>query len=97
MRAYVLPDWIAGELSTHPVSYLISQPVFSFVSTQQNEICSSCEFLRKLDLTLNFIDFDELAGSVEHLAQLPHLHDLFMMGNPAAQVRGKGVCACGTA
>lgn len=47
---------------------------------------SSCEFLRKLDLTLNFIDLDTLEGSVAHLVRLPHLRDLFMMGNPAAQV-----------
>jgi protein TilB len=47
---------------------------------------SSCEFLQKLDLTLNFIDFDALESSAAHLGQLLHLRDLFMMGNPAAQV-----------
>ena len=65
----------------HLPDTLISQPIHSLFTKP-----SSCEFLRKLDLTLNFIDFDELAASMEHLARLPHLQDLFMMGNPAAQV-----------
>lgn len=43
----------------------------------------NCEFLYKLDLTLNFVDVDELEASVNHLAQLPKLRELYMMGNPA--------------
>lgn len=43
---------------------------------------SSCEFLAKLDLTVNFIDVDGLEESVEHLRPLLHLKELFLMGNP---------------
>lgn len=42
-----------------------------------------CEFLNKLDLTLNFVDFDELEASISHLSQLTNLRDLYMMGNPS--------------
>lgn len=43
---------------------------------------SSCEFLNKLDLTVNFIDVDALETSLEHLRPLLHLRELFLMGNP---------------
>merc|ERR1719247_3599457 len=42
-----------------------------------------CEFLNKLDLTVNFVDVDELEASMDHLAEREHLKDLYMMGNPA--------------
>ena len=42
-----------------------------------------CEFLNKLDLTVNFVDVDELESSMDHLADREHLKDLYMMGNPA--------------
>ena len=42
-----------------------------------------CEFLNKLDLTVNFVDVDELEASMDHLADREHLKDLYMMGNPA--------------
>ena len=41
-----------------------------------------CEFLNKLDLTVNFVDVDELEASMDHLADREHLKDLYMMGNP---------------
>ena len=40
------------------------------------------EALTKIDLTLNFIDYDELDKSLSCLATLPTLKELFMMGNP---------------
>lgn len=43
----------------------------------------SCESLRKLDLTVNFIDVHTLRESVEHLQQLPSLQEVYFMGNPA--------------
>lgn len=43
----------------------------------------NCEFLRKLDLTVNFIDFDTLAESMENLKSRLNLEELYMMGNPA--------------
>jgi protein TilB len=43
----------------------------------------NCEFLNKLDLTLNFIDFDELEASIKHLQGRDRLRDLFLMGNPS--------------
>mmetsp|Transcript_7867 Transcript_7867/g.17980 ORF Transcript_7867/g.17980 Transcript_7867/m.17980 type:complete len:132 (-) Transcript_7867:33-428(-) len=42
-----------------------------------------CEFLNKLDMTVNFVDFDTLEESVTHLKSRRHLADLYMMGNPA--------------
>ena len=44
---------------------------------------SNCEFLKKLDLTLNFVDLDELEASIDHLVPLTNLREIFMMGNPA--------------
>ncbi|KAH8068839.1 hypothetical protein JL721_6410 [Aureococcus anophagefferens] len=42
-----------------------------------------CEFLNKLDLTVNFVDVDALEESMDNLASRIHLRDLYMMGNPA--------------
>jgi len=41
-----------------------------------------CEFLNKLDLTLNFVDVDELERTVDELATLRSLRELFLLGNP---------------
>jgi len=43
----------------------------------------NCEFLSKLDLTVNFIDLDVLQESIEHLQSRENLKELYMMGNPA--------------
>jgi protein TilB len=43
---------------------------------------SHMEFLEKLDLTLNFIHLDSLKQSMEHLATLRSLKELYLMGNP---------------
>lgn len=43
----------------------------------------ACEFLAKLDLTVNFVDVDELEDSIAHLATRRHLKELYLMGNPA--------------
>lgn len=42
----------------------------------------NCEFLEKLDLTLNFVGYDALSESVEHLTKLRDLQELFLSGNP---------------
>lgn len=42
----------------------------------------ACESLRKLDLTVNFIDVHTLADSISHLRQLPALQEVYFMGNP---------------
>ena len=42
------------------------------------------EFLNKLDLTLNFIDYERLKESLECMASLRSLKELFMLGNPCA-------------
>lgn len=44
---------------------------------------SSCEFLNKLDLTVNFIDLDTLEESIQNLVSRVTLNDLYLMGNPA--------------
>jgi protein TilB len=49
---------------------------------------SSCEFLNKLDVIVNFIDVDELEASIEHLQPLLHLKELFLMGNPCTEWPG---------
>ncbi len=41
-----------------------------------------CHELQKLDLTLNFIDFDAFQASVQHLKLLPNLQELYLLGNP---------------
>lgn len=43
----------------------------------------NCEFLKKLDLTVNFIDLDELKSSIDHLVDRDRLKDLYLMGNPS--------------
>ena len=43
----------------------------------------NCEFLHKIDLTVNFIDVDELEDSINHLMSRENLKDLYMMGNPS--------------
>ena len=43
----------------------------------------NCEFLNKLDLTVNFIDVDTLEESITHLQSRERLKDLYMMGNPS--------------
>eukprot|EP01033_Poteriospumella_lacustris_P007203 gene7204-5185_t len=43
----------------------------------------NCEFLNKLDLTVNFIDFDTLEESIDHLVSRVTLRDLYLLGNPA--------------
>jgi protein TilB len=48
--------------------------------------------LNKLDLTVNFIDFDTLEASIDHLKTRVHLRDLFMIGNPA-QVMYIHICS----
>ena len=45
-------------------------------------VLSRCEFLEKLDLTLNFVDVDALEDVVDELAQLRSLRELFLLGNP---------------
>eukprot|EP00904_Undaria_pinnatifida_P003850 jgi/Undpi1/13466/HiC_scaffold_8.g03125.m1 len=48
----------------------------------------SCEFLNKLDLTVNFVDLDELESSVDAMEGNLHLRDLYMMGNPCQSWEG---------
>jgi len=48
----------------------------------------TCEFLNKLDMTVNFIDVDTFAASMAHLKQHRHLRELYLMGNPCADWDG---------
>lgn len=43
---------------------------------------SRCESLNKLDLTLNFIELEDLKESMENLEMCPHFTELYMTGNP---------------
>ena len=42
----------------------------------------NCEFINKLDLTVNFVDVDELEASMDHLQSRERLRELYLMGNP---------------
>lgn len=46
---------------------------------------STCEFLNKLDLTVNFIDLDTLEESINNLKSNSHLKELYLMGNPCLE------------
>mmetsp|Transcript_30489 Transcript_30489/g.72531 ORF Transcript_30489/g.72531 Transcript_30489/m.72531 type:complete len:464 (-) Transcript_30489:70-1461(-) len=48
------------------------------------------EWLRKLDLTLNFIGLDSLEESIDNLAPCRSLEELFLLGNPCMGIEGKG-------
>lgn len=41
-----------------------------------------CESLRKLDMTLNFLDLEDLKSSCEELEWNPVISELYLMGNP---------------
>ncbi len=51
---------------------------------------SGMEWLRKLDLTLNFIDVDCLETSVDELGQCRSLEELFLIGDPCMGLSGGG-------
>ena len=48
----------------------------------------SCEFLNKLDLTVNFIDVDAWEESVSNLERNSHLCDIYIVGNPVCEWEG---------
>ena len=41
-----------------------------------------CESLQKLDLTLNFVDIEDFEESVDNLAELNDIRELYLVGNP---------------
>ncbi len=49
------------------------------------ENLESCEKLKKLDLTVNFIELPELEVSVNNLSNNQHLSELYLTGNPCTQ------------
>merc|ERR1719484_56907 len=53
-------------------------------NVERVEGLEKCEFLSKLDLTVNFVDLDACEASIEHLRSRVHLKELFMLGNPCA-------------
>ena len=52
------------------------------VSVGKIEGLKRCESLNKLDLTLNFIDVEDLQESLENLEWCPLLDELTLTGNP---------------
>ena len=44
-----------------------------------------CESLQKLDMTLNFVDVEDLKESIEELEYCEHLQELFLTGNPCTE------------
>ena len=43
---------------------------------------AECECLGKLDLTLNFVDIEDLKVSMDNLQDNWNLHELYLLGNP---------------
>ncbi len=49
------------------------------------ENIEGCESLRKLDLTVNFIEIHNLKKSCENLKKNTMLRDLYLTGNPCTE------------
>lgn len=47
-----------------------------------------CESLRKLDLTVNFIDLEDLEESLINLRKIENIRELFLTGNPCTDWKG---------
>jgi len=47
-----------------------------------------CESLKKLDLTCNFIDLEDLEESLLHLKEVPSLREIYFTGNPCSDWKG---------
>ena len=41
-----------------------------------------CESLQKLDMTLNFIEIEDLEESIDNLCELNDFRELYLLGNP---------------
>ncbi len=52
------------------------------------ENIEGCESLKKLDLTVNFVDVTDLHDSAVMLSKLPSLKELYMTGNPCEDWKG---------
>ncbi len=48
----------------------------------------NCESLMKIDLTLNFVDIEDLEESVDNLAECEELQEVYMTGNPCTYWEG---------
>ncbi len=44
-----------------------------------------CESLRKLDLTVNFVNAETFKASMENLIKVPSLRELYLIGNPITE------------
>lgn len=49
------------------------------------ENIEGCESLKKLDLTVNFIDLEDLEDSIVHLSRCPFIKELYLTGNPCEE------------
>lgn len=47
-----------------------------------------CESLRKLDMTVNFIDLEDLEESMVNLRKNESIRELFLTGNPCTDWKG---------
>lgn len=52
------------------------------------ENIEGCESLRKLDMTVNFVDVMDLKDSVTCLSKLPNFKELYLTGNPCEDWKG---------
>ncbi len=86
LRILLLQNNVIGNLHSFEMKYF---KVLEYMNLALNNLTTVRgldglvnEHLSKLDLTLNFIDFDSLKESMECLATLRNLKELYMMGNP---------------
>lgn len=86
LRILLLQNNVIGNLHKFEMKYF---KVLEYLNLALNNLTavrgldgSVNEHLSKIDLTLNFIDFDTLKESMDCLASLRNLKELFMMGNP---------------
>ena len=47
-----------------------------------------CESLNKLDMTLNFVDVEDLEESVDEMEYCENLQEVYMTGNPCTNWEG---------
>lgn len=86
LKILLLQNNVIGEIKSTDMKYF---KVLQYLNLALNNITAVrgleyCEYLNKLDLTLNFIDLDRLEESIDCLTSCSNLKELFLMGNPCS-------------
>lgn len=80
----VIEQMLARELKLFKSLEYLNLALNNIQCIEQGSL-SGMECLRKLDLTLNFIDLDFLESSVDELCRCQSLQELFLIGNPCME------------